>query len=61
MQEWFTNSNYDLPGSPTKLLTLDVQLGSVLGEALQADLLTEQGEELFTGRASLLVVVHFLL
>lgn len=45
-------------GSP---LTLDIQLGSVLGEALQADLLADQGEELLKGRAGLLVVVHLLL
>lgn len=55
------SSNCDLTGSPTRSLTLDVQLGSVLGEPLQADLLTEQGEELLKGGASFLVVVHFLL
>lgn len=48
----------DLTGPP---LTLDVQLGSVLGEALQADLLADEGEELLEGGASLLVVVHLLL
>ena len=49
------------PGHPLWPLTLDVQLGSVLGEALQADLLPDEGEELFEGRAGLLVVVHLLL
>lgn len=43
------------------LLTLDVQLGSVLGEALQADLLADEGEELLKGGAGLLIVVHLLL
>lgn len=54
----------DLTGSPTRPrlpLTLDVQLGGVLGEALQADLLPDQGEELVEGGAGLLVVVHLLL
>lgn len=45
---------------PPLPLTLDIQLGSVLGEALQADLLTDEGEELLEGGAGLLVVVHLL-
>lgn len=46
---------------PPLPLTLDIQLGGVLGEALQADLLPNQGEELLEGGAGLLVVVHLLL
>ena len=61
MQGWLTSSNCYLTGFPTRPLTLDIQLGGVLGEALQADLFAEQGEELFEGGASLLVVVHLLL
>ena len=49
------------PGHPLRPLTLDVQLGGVLGEALQADLLPDEGEELFKGRAGFLVVVHLFL
>ena len=48
-------------GHPPLPLTLDVQLGGVLGEALQADLLSDEGEELLKGRPGLLVVVHLLL
>lgn len=61
MRGWLTSSNCYLTGFPTRPLTLDIQLGGVLGEALQADLFAEQGEELFEGGASLLVVVHLLL
>lgn len=48
-------------GVGSRGVSLDIQLGSVLGEALQADLLADQGEELLKGRAGLLVVVHLLL
>lgn len=42
-------------------LTLDIQLGGILGEALQTDLLTQEVQELLEGRAGLLIVVHLLL
>lgn len=42
-------------------VTFCVQLGSVLGEAPEANLLPQQLEELFQGGTSYLVVVHFLL
>lgn len=42
-------------------LTLDVELGCVLGEALQADLLSQELEELLEGWTGLFVVVHLLL
>lgn len=44
-----------------RVVTFGVQLGSVLGETLEADLLPQQVEELFQGGAGCLVVVHFLL
>lgn len=43
------------------VVTFGVQLGSVLGETLEADLLPQQVEELLQGGAGCLVVVHFLL
>lgn len=43
------------------IVTFSVQLGSVLGEALEANLLPQQLEELFQGGTSRLVVVHLLL
>lgn len=43
------------------VITFGVQLGSVLGETLEADLLPQQLEELLQGGAGGLVVVHFLL
>lgn len=43
------------------VVTFGVQLGSVLGEALEANFLSQQLEELFQGGASHLVVVHLLL
>lgn len=58
---------YDLTAAPlppreaTAPLTLDIKLGGVLGEALQADLLPDQGKELLEGGAGILVVVHLLL
>ena len=42
-------------------ITFGVQLGSVLGETLEANSVPQQLEELFQGRASHLVVVHLLL
>lgn len=43
------------------IVTFGVQLGSVFGEALEANLLPQQLEELFQGRAGHLIVVHLLL
>lgn len=43
------------------VVTFGVQLGSVLGEALKANLLPQQLEELFQGGTGHLVVVHLLL
>ncbi len=43
------------------VVTFGVQLGSVLGEALEANLLPQELEELFQGGAGHLVVVHLLL
>ena len=43
------------------VITFGVQLGSVLGEALEADLLPQELEELLQGGTCRLVVVHFLL
>lgn len=43
-----------------QVVTFGVQLGSVLGEALEANLLPQQVQELFEGGTGCLVVVHFL-
>lgn len=43
------------------VFTFGVQLGSVLGEALEANLVPQQLQELFQGGAGRLVVVHLLL
>lgn len=43
------------------VVTFGVQLGSVLGEALEANVIPQQLEELFQGGSGRLVVVHLLL
>ena len=42
-------------------VTFSVQLGSVLGEAFEANVFPQQLEELLQGGSSRLVVVHLLL
>lgn len=44
-----------------QVVTFGVQLGSVFGEALEANFLSKQVQELFEGGTGCLVVVHLLL
>ena len=60
---WVTNSTSSVSDLEMCLggITFGIQLGSVLGETLEANGVPQQLEELFQGRASHLVVVHLLL